>query len=99
SAPQGYDPRNVLTATVRLSPSRYANPLDRSRLMRDALDRVRQLPCVESAGIADSLPMEGADALALRIQPPSTNPSGSAVEQETWFVSVSPEYFSTLEVP
>jgi len=99
SAPQGYDPRNVLTATIRLSPSRYANPLDRSRLMRDALDRVRQLPCVESAGIADSLPMEGADALALRIQPPSTNPSGSPVEQETWFVSVSPEYFSTLEVP
>lgn len=99
SAPQGYDPRNVLTATIRLSPSRYANPLDRFRLMRDALDRVRQLPSVESAGIVDSLPMEGADALALRIQSPSTNPSASPVKQETWFVSVSPEYFSTLKVP
>ena len=99
SAPQGYDPRNVLTATIRLSPSRYANPLDRSLLMRNALDRVRELPSVESVGIVDSLPMEGADALALRIQVPSLNPSESPVEQETWFVSVSPEYFSTLKVP
>jgi putative ABC transport system permease protein len=99
SAPQGYDPRNVLTATIRLSPSRYANPVDRSRLMRTTLDRVRLLPSVESAGIVDSLPMEGADALALRIQPPSTSPSTSPIEQETWFVSVSPEYFSTLKVP
>ena len=99
SAPQGYDPRNVLTATIRLSPSRYANPLDRSLLMRNALDRVRELPSVESVGIVDSLPMEGADALALRIQVPSLNPSASPVEQETWFVSVSPEYFSTLKVP
>ena len=99
SAPQGYDPRNVLTATIRLSPSRYANPLDRSLLMRNALDRVRELPSVESVGIVDSLPMEGADALALRIQVPSLNPSASPVEQETWFVSVSPEYFCTLKVP
>jgi putative ABC transport system permease protein len=99
SAPQGYDPRNVLTATIGLSPSRYADPLDRSLLMRNALDRVRELPAVESVGIVDSLPMEGADALTLRIQVPSLNQSASPVEQETWFVSVSPEYFSTLKVP
>jgi putative ABC transport system permease protein len=99
SAPQGYDPRNVLTATIRLSPSRYANPLERLLLMRSALDRIRLLPSVEAAGIVDSLPMEGADALPLRIQPPSTNPRASPIEQETWFVSVSPEYFSTLKVP
>jgi putative ABC transport system permease protein len=99
SAPQGYNARNVLTATIRLSPLRYADPLDRSLLMRNALDRVRDLPSVESVGIVDSLPMQGADALALRIQVPSLNPSASPVEQETWFVSVSPEYFSTLKVP
>jgi predicted permease len=99
AAPLGYDPRNVLTASIRLSPSRYANPLDRSRLMRKALDRVRLLPAVESAGIVDSLPMEGADASALRIQPPSTNPSASPIEQETYYLSVSTEYFSTLKVP
>jgi putative ABC transport system permease protein len=67
--------------------------------MRNALDRVRLLPAVESAGIVDSLPMEGADASALRIQPPSTNPSASPIEQETYYLSVSPEYFSTLKVP
>jgi putative ABC transport system permease protein len=99
SAPQGYDPRNVLTATIRLSASRYADPLERSRLMRNALGRVRQFPGVESAGIVDALPMGGADALALHIQPPSTSPSASPIEQETSFVSASPDYFSTLRVP
>jgi predicted permease len=99
SAPLGYDPRNVLTATIRLSPSRYANPLDRSRLMRSALDRVRQLPGVESAGIVDSLPMEGADSLSLRIESSSPNPSASPIEQETYFLSVGSDYFSTLKVP
>jgi len=99
SAPMGYDPRNVLTATIRLSPSRYANPLERSVLMRNVLDRVRRFPSVESAGIVDSLPMEGADAMPLRIQAPSPNPSALPIEQEAWFVTVSPDYFSTLNVP
>jgi predicted permease len=37
--------------------------------------------------------------LALRIQPPSTNPNASSIEQETYFLSVTPAYFSTLKVP
>jgi predicted permease len=97
SAPIGYDPRNVVTATVRLPQERYADPPDRARLMRDALDRLRVAPGVESAGITDSLPMDGADGARLRIELPS--PNAAPIEEETWFLSVSPSYFSTLRVP
>ena len=92
----GYDPRNVLTATIRL-PLRYTAPPDRARLMRNAEERLRLIPGVESVGMVDSLPMEGADASRLKIESPiaKTPPA----EDEIWFVSVGPDYFSTLRVP
>jgi putative ABC transport system permease protein len=97
SSALGYDPQNVLTATVRLAPSRYTQGPDRERLIRDTLDRVRALPGVASAGIVDSLPMDGAESSVLTIE---AQPGQSApLKAETYFVSVSPEYFSTLKVP
>jgi putative ABC transport system permease protein len=96
SSPKGYDPRNVLTATITLPATRYTAPSDRARLMREAADRVRLMPGVESVGIADSLPMQGADSGRLRIEVPT--PKAAPAEEQIWFVSVSPEYFSTLRV-
>jgi putative ABC transport system permease protein len=92
----GYDPRNVLTATIRMPAARYSTPSDRVRLMREVTERMRLMSGVESVGIADSLPMQGADSATLRIEVPT--PKAPPVEQEIWFVSVSPEYFSTLRV-
>ncbi len=92
----GYDPRNVLTATIRMPAERYTATSDRVRLMREATERMRLMPGVESVGIVDSLPMDGADSAMVRIEVPA--PKAIPVEQEIWFVSVSPEYFSTLRV-
>jgi predicted permease len=97
SASLGYDPRNVLTATVTPSASRYANPAARARLMRSALEVTRRMPGVESVGAADSLPMEGAESARLRIELPSSQ--AAPAEEEIWYLSVSPEYFSTLKTP
>ncbi len=97
SSSMGYEPRNVLTATVRLPTTGYTAPSDRARLMRDAAERMRLMPGVESVGIADSLPMQGADAARLRIKVPT--PKATPVEDEIYFASVGPEYFSTLKIP
>jgi putative ABC transport system permease protein len=96
SSQMGYDPRNVLTAATRLPFARYTAPPDRARLMHDAAERVRLIPGIESVGIADSLPMEGAESARLRIEVPG--PKAAPVEEQIWFVSVSPGYFSTLRV-
>jgi putative ABC transport system permease protein len=96
SSPMGYDPRNVLTVSIRLPATRYTAPSDRARLMREAVERTRLMPGVESVGIADSLPMEGADSGRIRIEVPTSK--AAPVEEEIWFVSVSPEFFSTLKV-
>jgi len=97
SSKLGYDPHNVLTATIRLPYTRYTTLSDRARLMGEAAERMRLMPGVESVGVADSLPMEGAYSARLRIEVPT--PKAPPVENEIWFVSVSPEYFSTLKVP
>jgi putative ABC transport system permease protein len=97
SSSLGYDPNNVLTATLRLPPSRYADPPARARLIREVLDRTAAMPGVMSAGATDSLPMDGAESAALKIE--RALPSSPPIEAEVYFVSVSPEYFSTLRVP
>lgn len=95
SAHLGYDPRRVLTASVTLPASRYADSSVRIRLIHEAVERALSMPGVESAGIADSLPMEGADSSGLRIEAPFSH---APTEDEIWFLSVSPTYFSTLKV-
>jgi predicted permease len=92
----GYDARNVLTATLRLPFTRYTAPQDRAHLMHNAVERMRLMPGVESVGIADSLPMDGAESAQLKIEVPA---SKMPVQDGIFFVSVSPEYFSTLNVP
>src|SRR5215467_3394965 len=90
----GYDPREVLTASIRLSPMHYTSLTDRGRLMEVAMERMRSMPGVQSVGIADSLPMQGAESTGLKIETPT-----STHVDEIFFVSVSPEYFATLKVP
>jgi len=91
----GYDPHNMLTATANLPASRSANPREVSRLMRAVVQRIRALPGVDSAGMVTSLPMEGADSAQLKIEMPAHKPP---VEEEVYFLSVSPEYFPSLKV-
>ena len=96
SSPIGFDPQNVLTATVSLPVSRYSEPSAKTLFMQKVVDRIHALPAVESVGIVDSLPMNGADSARLSIEAPSSKPANI---EEIFFVSVSPEYFSSLKIP
>ena len=96
SAPIGFDPQNVLTATVSLAVSRYSEPSAKALFMQKAVERIHAMPAVESVGIVDSLPMNGADSARLSIEAPSSKPANL---DEIYFVSVSPEYFSSLKIP
>jgi putative ABC transport system permease protein len=97
AAPFGFDPQNVLTATVNLPVSRYAGLSARARLMHAAIERVRAMPGVESAGAVDTLPMDGADSARLTLETPSSKTA--ELPEEIYFVSVGSDYFSTLKIP
>lgn len=55
-APLGFDPSQVVTASVSLSFRRYPTTRERVAFLRAALDRVRQLPGVDSASLGGPLP-------------------------------------------
>src|SRR5258708_28366869 len=97
SASIGSDPRNVLTATLKLPPSRYTEPSARARLIREAVERARTIPGVDSAGVTDSLPMYGADSAQFKIESPL--PRAVPTQEGIYFVTVGPSYFDTLKVP
>ena len=59
NVPAGFDLNNVLTMNVTLPSTKYTTPAQRTAFFDGALQRIRALPGVESAGTIDSLPFEG----------------------------------------
>ena len=60
--PLGFDPTNVLTATVPLDSRRYPSLTQRWTLLRNVLDRVSAIPGVQSVSAADPLPLAGQES-------------------------------------
>ncbi|HEX8139652.1 MAG TPA: ABC transporter permease [Pyrinomonadaceae bacterium] len=55
----GFDPENVLTMQVALTPARYTEPKAMAAFYDQLLTRVKALPGIESASITTALPMSG----------------------------------------
>jgi predicted permease len=55
----GFEPRGVLTASIALPPSRYADDAARVLFVERALAEIRALPGVEAAGLTSSIPFGG----------------------------------------
>src|SRR5262249_40255730 len=55
----GFDPKNVVTFSVALSESKYKEPPRQTQLFAELLERLKALPGVESAGVSDTLPLQG----------------------------------------
>ncbi len=58
NANPGFNPNHVMTASLSLQDARYKTTAAGARLFRESLERIRQIPGVESAAVALSLPYE-----------------------------------------
>jgi putative ABC transport system permease protein len=100
----GIDPRGVLTARLWLpqpnepSTGRYFSHPTRLAFYNEVLRRAHELPGVESAAIAQALPLDGQRGFTtITLDHASTDqqPGAVTVTQNT----VSSEYFSVMRVP
>jgi predicted permease len=57
--PLGFDPSNVVTASIPLDSKRYPTLEQRWILLRSVLDKTRAIPGVEAASAVDVLPLQG----------------------------------------
>jgi putative ABC transport system permease protein len=90
----GFAPAGVLTLRVDLPRSQYPEGFARAAFFARALDRLRALPGVLSAGAASTLPLSGStnlSALAIPGRPASDH-------DFVPFTGVTPGYFETLRI-
>lgn len=94
----GFRTEHILTARVPLPASRYPDARQIAAFQHSVLDKVRNMPGIQSAGMAAYLPLSGADnawAVTILGRPPL--PIG--VYNMPRYRPVSPGYFETIGIP
>jgi predicted permease len=92
----GFDPSNVIAATISLQDARYEDAPKVNRLFEDSLARIRRQPGVEAAGVALGLPYTRLLNMGfMRVE-------GGSAEDKGGMTNVSyitPGYLEALRVP
>ncbi len=87
----GFNPKNVLTMQITLPWYKYTEE-QRLPFYRELLDRITQLPGVEQASLASSIPMRGPDYLQ------SFSLEGEASSNSARYRVVDKNYFQTMSI-
>ena len=93
--PAGFNPDHVLTFAVSLPPARYPTPQQKAEFWQRAIEAVRQVPGVESAGATSRLPLlpgNSTRGLTIRDLPPNSQASAH-------YRTASPDYFHAMGIP
>ncbi len=93
--PPGFDATNVMTAQVSLDDARYNDPIAFQRLLERSLAAMKQIPGVSSAAVALSLPFERGLNDGFHLVEGVRDDPGHM----TSAAYVTPEFFSTLQIP
>jgi len=94
---RGFDADRVISAEVDLPTKTYSDRQARAAFYKAALDRVRQLPGVESAGIVSVMPLAGDFWIdMMRVSGDARPFMELPTEHFRW---VSPGYFETIHLP
>jgi len=94
----GFRPDHVLTAEFRLPPAKYSEPRRIAAFLRQALERLRAVPGIESAALVRAVPFSGNGAsTTYQVEGQPEPPKGR--EPVAQLNIVSPGYFRTMGIP
>jgi putative ABC transport system permease protein len=93
----GFNPQNVLTMTVVLPPSKYAEAARQVSFHDQLKERLQSLPGVSGVGTVDNLPLQGGNTTRVNVEGDPVPPPGQEIEAN--FRVVDESYFQTLGVP
>src|SRR5438034_6621938 len=94
----GFEPVNLSAVTITLPPATYPDSLRRGAFYERLLERVRNMPGVQSAGIISRLPMTPGNAVTAltvvgRPEPAPGEAPAAAIRV------VDPGYFAAMRIP
>ncbi len=98
SNPLGMQPANLVIARFRVDPHRYTTDEKTAALGEEIVERIRQIPGVESVGLTNALPLGGYSLGGAVVfegrpaPPPGARPTVP-------IVAITPDYLRTLESP
>jgi len=93
----GFRAQNVVTGRIALVPPRYATDDDREHFSERLLDRVRQLPGVQMASLADNFPLYAIHYNWFEIEGQAIAKPGSAPSAD--YAAVTSDFFQTMGTP
>lgn len=94
----GFNPERVLTMSIALPDAKYTSDQQTATFYEQLIERVQNLPGVQSAAAANMIPLSGMNGTStIRIEGrPEPKPEQ---EPEANFRSVSNSYFRTMQMP
>ena len=98
SVDPGYDPSHLLTFQISLPDSRYPKSPQIFAFYREALDRIRACPGVESVAISNTLPPFGTETDG-PFYVEGHEPANPNEAPDTIYDPISPGYFQSLKTP
>ncbi|HXR75708.1 MAG TPA: ABC transporter permease, partial [Bryobacteraceae bacterium] len=93
----GFDPHNLLTMSVTLSPKAISSPALMRVAWTQILDRVRSTPGVQAAALDSVVPMSSDTQSAAYWTSAETTPPKNA--PTAWTYTPSPGYLRTMKIP
>jgi putative ABC transport system permease protein len=94
----GFESKNLLTLEYRLPRTKYTQPDAPWNFHRQVLDRVQQIPGVQSVALIRSLPFSGNGAtVGIELLDRAAPPAGR--EPQVGFNIATASYFSTAQIP
>ncbi len=90
----GFNPEKLLSMQISLPSSQYPDRGTQRTFYEQVLERVRSLPGVESAAMADYLPIQGSAQAPFDIE--GRSPASPADRTYAFMTNVSPGFFRTL---
>jgi predicted permease len=94
----GFAPQNTLAMSLTLPATKYKEPALRANFYKEALQRIRALPGVQSAGAVSNLPLSGDNSSgSFRIEGREVPQGQSLPHGDRW--AATTDYFSTMKIP
>lgn len=94
----GFNPENLITLELQLPQNRYGEKTRQTAFQQQLVQRVGEIPGVQSAATVNNLPLSGNESNGtLTIEGrPAPNPSD---RPRAFYRTVSPKYFQTMDIP
>ncbi len=93
----GFDPQNVVTFNLFLSPTRNNDDARKINFLQQVLERVATVPGVRAAGLTSTTPLTGGPATSFEIEGRPPVPDEHAPIADIRIID--PHYFSAMSVP